>query len=181
MDWLTKSEAAAVLGTSEKTVQTLAKGGKIQEKWRINEGTNKRARVYHPGDVDRERKARNAGKPFVMPEEPVAVGKALEVLQGAGKLEMLEKLLAASNQAHAAVIEKMLTRLPAPAPGPKEWPMFLTLAQAVEYSGLPRRVIKDAMRRGLKTMAIGKTRRKISRTGLETYFYLQAEASGDGA
>jgi hypothetical protein len=68
--WLTKQQAADAIGISTKTIEKLADEGKLQwAKWKRPEGGNE-IMVYHPRDVERQRKKKNPeAKPFILPPE----------------------------------------------------------------------------------------------------------------
>lgn len=55
--WLTKEQAAAILGVSERTVMRMADSKQIQQGSRARVGGSPLA-VYHPGDVERIRSKR---------------------------------------------------------------------------------------------------------------------------
>jgi hypothetical protein len=66
--WLTKAQAAAAIGRSEKAVQRLAADGHIQQASCQREGRGPFRTVYHPDDVARMASARHPeAVAFVLP------------------------------------------------------------------------------------------------------------------
>ncbi len=67
--WLSKEQAAEALGVSTKIVEKLANEKTLQKEMKRRAGKPAIA-VYHPDDVDRERKKRNPeAEAFVVPSE----------------------------------------------------------------------------------------------------------------
>ena len=84
--WLTKQQAADALGVSTKTIESLAKDGKLQQaRWRRPEGGPALA-VFHPAEVHQMAQARRGtgGTAYVVPDPAVAPangnGHAVEAL-----------------------------------------------------------------------------------------------------
>lgn len=150
--WLTKQQAADAIGVSTKLVEQLAKGRKIQTaKWKRPEG-GPRLSVYHPGDVARERTARNPdAEPFVLApgqDAPTADDRGVAVaVRQPGAEQFLQALAAAvggtsqNSQSHSVRTAERL---------------FLTIPDAADYSGLPQSHIRGLMKTGaLKAMKTG--------------------------
>ena len=69
-NWLSKEQAAEALAVSTKIVEKLANEKVLQKEMKRRAGKPAIA-VYHPDDVDRERKKRNPeAEAFVVPPEP---------------------------------------------------------------------------------------------------------------
>jgi len=66
-DWLTIADAAAVIGCSTRTIERLARAGKLEQRLRPQAGSPAVA-VYNPDDVaERAKERRRAPAPFVVP------------------------------------------------------------------------------------------------------------------
>jgi len=67
--WLSKAQAAEAIGVSTKTIEKLAEAGAIQKQtWR--RAGKPAIAVYHPDDIQRERKKRNPeAEAFVLPQD----------------------------------------------------------------------------------------------------------------
>jgi excisionase family DNA binding protein len=148
--WLTKQQAADAIGVSTKTIEQLAQRKAIhQEYWKRPE-TGAKVSVYHPEDVERERKARNPdAEPFVLPEagedaRSNAQGAAVAIRQPSIEqfMQAIAGAVSASQNSQNAGV-RTTERL------------FLTISDAADYSGLPqahlRRLMKDGKLEGLKT------------------------------
>lgn len=144
-DWYTKTQVAQMLAVSTKTVEKLAGDGKLQQQTVPRQGRPPIV-VFHPGDVERERQARNPdGQLFVVPPEKPDVATAM-----VGTL--------------AAIAEKVTGPAALPPPPEREetealelppselrWKLFLTEREAVRYTGLGA----AALRRRAKPEPIG--------------------------
>lgn len=123
--WYTKQQVADALGVSTKTVQELAKKGRLQQaEWKRPIGGMPLA-VYAPDEVDRLAGERKTPKPFVVPAaEPNGNGHALRVVDGDG----------------AAMIQTILRTIQK-ASGSSER-LFLTIDQAADFTGLTAAFIR---------------------------------------
>lgn len=122
-EWLTKREAATLLGLSEKSVDRMAERGEIQKATRKQNGKPP-AVVFHPADIGRVKTERHqTPAPFIMPN---------------GTAE-LQTLASSQQPAAAAELVRALTAIADRLAGPAEVkePLWLTLAEASEASGLP--------------------------------------------
>lgn len=166
--WPTKAEAAEMIGISTKTVEALAKSGKLQQ------GVGRSPRgvaiaVYHPADVDRERKERNSAVPaFVVAPNftsvATTVGSAVVAgTPGAGRpLDLSDWSPAGFLEAFTPISDSLVQRCVASLTEAfreeklsagalrvslrrKIW---LTLREASALSGLPQSVILAAARAG---------------------------------
>jgi excisionase family DNA binding protein len=159
--WLSKREAATTIGVSTKTVETLAREGRLQmQTWR-RPSTGVMISVYHPDDVERERAARNPGaKPFVMPADSeertsdVAIAKPRTDAPATLWDAMVTRLLETSGASEKSV--------------PISEKLFLTVPEAVAYSGLPVTYIEHLLKEGRLGQRFGRLWR-IKRTELESY------------
>jgi hypothetical protein len=134
--WIPKPEAARRLGVTERTVDRMIAAGKLRRQWRRIAGRRDQA-VIHPGDVEAI-EAATAAPPASPPP-------------------------AAADAAGAEVIAAALDRL---ARALKPPPLWLTLDEAVEYSGLSMELLKQLIRaRKLPLLRDGA--RKVRRRDLE--------------
>lgn len=135
--WLTKGEAAHVLGVAEKTIERMAKRKQIQQAVRRRPGTASVA-VFHPGDIENLKgQQAEAEKPgaFLMPAEKPQ-------RQAETALSIVELLRSAAQRpAEVSLTDKL----------------YLTVKEAVLLSGLPlgylRSKMKDGSLAALKTGA----------------------------
>jgi excisionase family DNA binding protein len=152
--WLTKQQAADVIGVSTKTVEQLARPRKsqpalIQQAERRRPGKPSIV-VYHPDDVERVRAERNPdAAPFVMPPAPPDEAAQTEVV------------LASQN--FQTPLEVLLRSMQRPA-SPR---LFMTVEEAADYSGLPRGYLRGLIKEGKLGMKTGSGWR-IRRADLET-------------
>lgn len=152
-DWLTKQEAAAVLGMAEKSLDRMATRGEIQKTMRKRVGLAPQA-VFHPGDIERA-KAERERQPFVMP----ATGNGTAGPTGVPAL---------SSSGGAAVSLPAVLQTLAEAIRPDgvrlAEKIHLTITEASAYAGLPkahlRRLIADKKLPALKTGAGWRIRRR---------------------
>ncbi len=137
--WPTKLEAAQRVGVSHKTIERLAQDGKIEVRYRPVPGRRAEP-VYNPNDLDRERDRRQPAG-FVMPADAAtetaksapAESRALALRRPSDPLAALAEHLAKLAQAFPAEDAKPTVPI-----AQKQW---LTLAEAVEYSGLSRQTL----------------------------------------
>lgn len=180
-DWLTKEEAAAALQVSTKTVEKFAAEGRLHSAMTKSPETGATRVKYHPRDVDKLRKERLPdAKPFVLPKDR----------DGAGELPATRATLGsripindAYNQAIATAglversLTKTLTESISQAAGhifaaqadtvPLHRRLYLTRAEAAEYSGLPQsEIVKRIESRELPAIRTGRGWR-IRRRDLE--------------
>jgi excisionase family DNA binding protein len=141
--WLTKEEAAGLLGCATKTIDRLVAAGRIQRATRQRTGMQPQA-VHHPGDVEKERRARTAKfEGFVMPaEEPQAPPPEGQAVAKLAPTE--EKAIAKLDATPAlpATLVEMLQSLAKSPSVPVAQRVYLTTSQAVEYSGLSKTCIR---------------------------------------
>jgi hypothetical protein len=109
--WLTKREAADRLGCSERTIDRLIRKGEIQSTLRQRPRSRPET-VLNPEDVEY-----NMPQPHVMPPQP---SQAIATRDELGLLTRVAQIL------HS----------PPPQPAPPRYPLWLSLTQACEYSGL---------------------------------------------
>ena len=146
--WLSKAQAAAALEVSTKTLDRMAAQKLIEQAiWR-RPGKPAIA-VFYPPDVEKLWKARNpdATPPFVVPEAqedpgPPPETAALARSTAHGAQNTLAVLLEALGHASAT------PAVPAVAIRDK---LFLTLAEAVSYSGLPPVYLRTLIANGTLT------------------------------
>jgi excisionase family DNA binding protein len=114
-NWLTKAEAAQALQCAEKTIEREASRGKIQQAWRRIPGRRPIA-VFNPDDIERLKAQTVQAFPAPMAAD---TSKALTNISRATSPE----------QFFAGLARAMV----APRVSPK---LYLTLAEAAEYTGL---------------------------------------------
>ena len=132
--WFTKQQAAEQIGVSTKTLEGFAALGKLQSAKRPQIGKPP-ATEYHPQDVERLAKERNAGPgPYLVPLTPVSASEEFAKL-GRTSPTGSESLVLALNG---------LREFIAPAP-PR---LFLTFKQAAEYTGLPQTYLRELVAAG---------------------------------
>lgn len=153
--WFSKQEAADAIGVSTKTIEQLAKDGKLQSaRWKKPTGVT--VAVYHPEDVQHVRKERNPeADPFILPPDRSIPEPSRALAPVAPGAEQFFRALAAavgSSQSSEKVSE---VRIPER--------LFLSIPDAANYSGLPqthiRRLLADKKLKGMKTGAGWRIRR----------------------
>ena len=162
-DWLTKDEAAAIIGVTPKTVTRMALAGQIQQgRWQ-REGRGPTLAVFHPEDVRRIALARRSGPPapFLVPGEVAPTngnghhgGQALAIAPGAPPAgdDLLHALVTAAMQAMSRT-----SRTSA---------LFRTLPEASAFTGLTQAFLKRMIDAGTLT-AIRDRGWRIRRKDLE--------------
>ena len=125
-DWFTKSQAAGLLQVSEKTVERLARKGEIRRETRKRPGVRP-SPVYSPEDLDRV-KAAQVPQVVVMPPQAEAGG----VPALASRLDLPSFLQSLVTGADVPLRDKL----------------FLTVKEAVRFSGLPESTIRRLLRSG---------------------------------
>jgi hypothetical protein len=143
--WLTKQQAAQVLQVAEKTIDRMAKAGELHKE------ILKRPRqgpivVFHPGDVHRAKAAREPGAPvpYVMPQTGVQRVSDLEAGQVSTRLSEMSKSDMSPSTSNVSRV-----RLP----------LWLTLQESVDYSGLPAAILLEFIAGGrLPALDVGRRR-----------------------
>ena len=125
-DWFTKSQAAAVLQVSEKTVERLARKGEIRRETRKRTGVRP-SPVYCPEDLERV-KAAQVPQVAVLPPQAEAGG----VPALAPRVDLPSFLQSLLSGADVPLRDKL----------------FLTVKEAVRFSGLPESTIRRLLRSG---------------------------------
>ena len=144
--WLTKQQAADLIGVSTKTIEKLAQEKRLQMNYWKRPQTGARVVLYHPGDVERLHKERNPeADPFVVPESEngpkalMANGTKVPALSSGAAEQFVMALRTLGKRSEVRLAERL----------------FLTVPEASEYSGLPqthlRRLMKDGGLKALKT------------------------------
>jgi excisionase family DNA binding protein len=146
--WLTKQQAADAIGCSTKTIEKLAGEKKIQQAYWKRPETGATVSMYHPDDVSRIRLARNPdAEPFVIPDEGAPAAETTAVTAPASQFTPDRLLSVLSAFADTSQNSKNGVRTAER--------LFLTLAEAADYSGLPqvhiRRLLKEGKIEALKT------------------------------
>lgn len=136
--WLTKQEAAQKIGVSTKTVEKLAQEKKLQQGKQLRVGRPAIA-VYHPGDVQRASNERNPdADAFVLPASaPLETAANAEVARQA-EAPAIDPMAAFAQFIRETVnpVDQSRTKL------------FLTIAEASRYSGLPPICLKRLIKNG---------------------------------
>ena len=125
-DWFTKSQAAALLQVSEKTVERLARKGEIRRETRKRPGVRP-SPVYSPEDLERV-KAAQVPQVVVMPRQAEAGGVPALIPR--------------------VDLPSFLQSLVSGADVPLRDKLFLTVKEAVRFSGLPESTIRRLLRSG---------------------------------
>ena len=125
-DWFTKSQAATFLQVSEKTIERLARKGEIHRETRKRPGI-RASPVYSPEDLDR---VKNAQTPQVAVLPPQAEAGGVTALVPRVELpSFLQSLLSGADV-------------------PLRDKLFLSVKEAVRFSGLPESTIRRLLRSG---------------------------------
>jgi hypothetical protein len=169
-DWPTKSEAAQALGCSVRQVERMIEAGAIITGFRPVPH-RRAACVCNPDDITRvagERRAAaqpqsvvrdDKGMMRTLPEVDIAAVSGS--ISGLSRVVMRELLGLASDGARATVAASN------PQAVPLSQKAYLTLDQAIEYSGLPKAELNRRMKMGLlETVRAG--RWYIRRKSLDT-------------
>jgi Helix-turn-helix domain len=128
--WLTKQRAAQILQVAEKTIDRMAKSGKIQKELLKRPGQAPIV-VFHPGDIERFKPVVPA--PFVMSDTVSSQSGIVAVGQVSTPMSKVSKV-----------------RLP----------LWLTLQEAVDYSGLPEAILREFIAGGrIPALDVGRGRR----------------------
>ena len=125
-EWFTKSQAAAFLQVSEKTVERLARKGEIRRETRKRPGVRP-SPVYSPEDLDR---VKTAQVPQVVVMPPQAEAGGVNAL--APRVDLPSFLQSLVTGADVPLRDKL----------------FLTVKEAVRFSGLPESTIRRLLRSG---------------------------------
>jgi excisionase family DNA binding protein len=171
--WPTKDQVAAILDVSTKTVETLCKQGKLQSSfWRRPSGGPK-ITVYHPAEVESERRLRfpDAPSAFVMPAlAPSGSSEKMvaEVSQRSGSdSQNAQNAILALLQAALGPRSQMLLETSGKASEtsgkkpytPVESRVYLTVREAATYLGWPEGQVRGAIAGGeLAARKVGHTR-----------------------
>lgn len=149
-DWLTKAEAARLIGVSTKAIERWAQAGKLEQRSRPQaHGPN--VVVYFPDDVARLASERHPdAPPFVLPavaDPPRRNGRsaaaaaaepmALALPVSAGEPEIRALFAAALRAVMSQTSETSMSET-----------LFLTIAQAAAVSGLSKACLRRMIRDG---------------------------------
>ena len=156
-DWLTKTQAASVLQVSEKTIERLARKGEIRRETRKRTGARSLP-VYSPEDLERV-KAEQIPQVAVLPPQAEA-GEVPAVVPRVDLPSFLQALIPGTGDV------------------PVKDKLFLTVKEAVRYSGLPESTIRRLLRGG-KLPAIKAGGWRIPRQALEEMSYRQVADMSD--
>ena len=126
-DWFTKSQAAAFLQVSEKTIERLARKGEIRRDTRKRPGVRP-SPVYSPEDLDR---VKNAQVPQVVVMPPQAEAGSVPALAPRA-VELPSFLQSLVNGPDVPLRDKL----------------FLSVKEATRFSGLPESTIRRLLRSG---------------------------------
>lgn len=181
-DWLTKREAAEFLGVNEKTIERLVKRKKLSQGWRNVGGGRRPMAIYSPADLKAIKEETPSGD--ILPSDPIpdddqdifANYRASLRAKGAARdAEIASWEAAAKSQALAlAKKNKRATGIvepPRAIVGPQD-KLYLTLDEAVQYSGLPKTFLEGLVKDGrLRAIEVGRhgsgVKRRIRRADLE--------------
>ena len=124
-DWLTKTEAAAFLRVSEKTVERLATKGDVRRTTRKRHGVRPLP-VYNPDDLQKVKDSQTA-QVQVVPQAEAGQTQAL-----APRVDLPSFLQSLVNGADVPLRDKL----------------FLSVKEATRFSGLPESTIRRLLRSG---------------------------------
>jgi hypothetical protein len=127
--WLTKSQAAHYLNSSEKHIERLAKRGRVQQAMRRQDGARTMA-VFNPRDIERER----ARQTTVFEVQPF-------VEAGGGALAKIDKSDAVSPVSQRDVFAEVLAHIANVVEAQNNWnarSVYVSLATAARLTGLTR-------------------------------------------
>lgn len=153
--WLTKQQAADAIGVSTKQIERWAQEKRLQAaRWKRPEG-GPAIVVYHPDDVERIAKERNpAAQAFVMPagadDGQADKGTAVAVRQPSPE-QFIQALVSAMSQTSQNGVSQTSQTHPGVRLAER---LFMTVAEAAEYTGLGvrhiRKQIEDGKLKSLK-------------------------------
>lgn len=191
-DWLTKKQTADALGVSTKTVEKFAADKLLQFVMTKNPATGATMVKYHPRDVRKLRKERMPdAAPFVLPpdgtvkilrsddNDPPAITAAgaelMELPARAGGIgaALVKTLAEGMTRATAQMFERQANAVPLYRR------LYLTRAEAAQYSGLPlSEIMLRVKSRELPAIRTGRGWR-IRRRDLEELTITSPEAPAD--
>lgn len=123
--WLTKRQAAALLGVGEKTIERMANRAEVQKAKRKRPGAPMQV-IYHPGDLERIKANREeAPGAFLVPTETRALAPSTQT-RPTGILAMSE----------AATLHALAAMAAATAGVRQAERLFLTVKEAARFAGL---------------------------------------------
>lgn len=151
-DWIPVAEAAHLLGVTPRQVQRREQAGNIEKRFGPRIGSAGAPVLYSREDIE----ALKAGKPNVHARavEPDHSGGLTEMARGAGKSTALalsshDTTTALARVTSSEVLKSLAELITAARAGPPlEAKPWLTLAEAVEYSGLPEKFLLSRARDG---------------------------------
>lgn len=153
-DWVTREEAARLIGVSTKTISKLERERKLERKNRPVKGKPPMA-IYHPDDVRRlADHYRRMSEPGILAagdgDGRHSSGKALAVARN--PFALVEALLHASTSSKVPLTDRVYLRIP----------------EAIEYSGLPERYLRELVKqKKLSAITEGVRGWRIRRTDLD--------------
>ena len=145
-DWKTKAEAAEILQCSEKSIERLASQKKVEKRQRRIPG-RRPLPVFNAEDIERIRQETMSPEAFPLPQGQT---KALAKRSAGNFAEVFARLVANADNGKISPTQKV----------------YLSLNEAVEYSGLPRAWLLRKIKSG-GLDAIKAAGWKIRRTELE--------------
>lgn len=149
--WLTKQQAADVIGVSTKTVEAFAKDRKIQQAFWRPQGRGAEKAVYNPDDVARIAQERKPGAaPFVL---PAGVTSPVTPVNGNGHQTGIERrppgdATPTGEEILRLVFTAALQRLTSENPlaenptSENSQKLFLTIPEAAAVSGLSQAYLR---------------------------------------
>lgn len=174
--WLTKQEACGRLGgISERTLDRMVERHEIERRPRPRPGRSPEA-VHNPKDVE----AKLPRNPYVMPAEEAAAstGSSPESTEFSETGDAVTTVAKSPAIPAIALLTEYRRLLAAGTPAPVK--LWLTVAEALEYSGLTkallRRLVKDGRLPGIKDRSV-----KIRRADLEALTPAKIESRLSGA
>lgn len=168
-EWISKEEAAELLSVKPRQVEKRAAEGYLEKRTLPRQPHEKQARVeYKRADVDAilDGKPNQYGKPMrpEMPEAPSGDGTA-DLARFRAAAPPMPILPDPGSIIH--FLATLARVLPPPRREPRAW---LTLAEAVEYCGLPAAELERLLREGLVySFGRGPKTWRIQRAALDAY------------
>lgn len=154
-DWPTKTECTKLLRCSAATLERMAKAGKLEVRYREVPKRRPEA-VYNPTEIDRLIGERNP--PFVAPAE--SKGRDINAMIVAA-LDPNWKAILSARPSAVATAAASTPRVPLSSK------LYLTIDEAVEYSGLPASYLHRMIRGGGLLHVKADRWLRISRKSLE--------------
>jgi hypothetical protein len=140
--WLTKSQAAHYLNSSEKHIERLSKRGRVQQAMRKQDGARTIA-VFNPRDIERER----ARQKTIFEVQPFVV----EGAAAGGALAKIDKSDAVAPVSQFDGLAEVLAHVTNAVEALNSWnarAVYVPIEDAVRITGLSRGIVRRLAREG---------------------------------